>query len=194
MTINYNPSSKIIQRQIKQQHELGLAIIPFLIDRYHPESIVEFGCGVGRFLMAFVKAANIDPYNYIGYDGTDYLKNSQIPNFNFCKINFIKLSDKANFIKFDMVVSLEVAEHLPIEYADKFIGLLTGHAKKTILFSAAQVNQGGDGHVNENSLEYWEQKFNQQGFKKIDILRSMIKNNKAVPFWYRNNIFIYERS
>ena len=62
-----------------------------------------------------------------------------------------------------------------------------------ILFSAAVPGQGGYHHINEQPHEYWHNKFAEKGFKMYDIIRPLIQYNKKLPFWYRNNIFIYER-
>ena len=50
--------------------------------------------------------------------------------------------------KFDLVVSLEVAEHLPSECAETFVDSLTGLGP-IVLFSAAIPHQGGTNHANE---------------------------------------------
>jgi 2-polyprenyl-3-methyl-5-hydroxy-6-metoxy-1,4-benzoquinol methylase len=49
---------------------------------------------------------------------------------------------------FDLVISLEVAEHLPESAADAFIDSLVRHGD-VILFSAAIPFQGGHRHINE---------------------------------------------
>jgi 2-polyprenyl-3-methyl-5-hydroxy-6-metoxy-1,4-benzoquinol methylase len=56
--------------------------------------------------------------------------------------------------EFDLVVSLEVAEHLPASAADQFVNTLVKHGKK-ILFSAAIPGQGGQDHLNEQWPDYW---------------------------------------
>jgi hypothetical protein len=59
---------------------------------------------------------------------------------------------------FDVAISLEVAEHLPGGFADRFIDLLTG-LSKTVVFTAATPGQGGVGHLNELPHAYWIDKF-----------------------------------
>ena len=55
---------------------------------------------------------------------------------------------------FDLVVSLEVAEHLPKECADIFVDSLV-RLGPIILFSAAIPQAGGTCHINEQWPEYW---------------------------------------
>jgi hypothetical protein len=55
---------------------------------------------------------------------------------------------------FDLVVSLEVAEHLPADCAETLVDSLTGLGS-VVLFSAAIPYQGGEHHINEQWPEYW---------------------------------------
>lgn len=154
-------------------------------------SAADFGCGVGSWL-SILKEKNI---HITGLDGswvpTEELK---IPEKNFIKVDFSKeLKNCNSFIwnlqKFDLSISLEVAEHIPLNLADSFISLLTSHSK-FILFSAAIPNQGGTNHINEQYPSYWINKFNKNGFKCIDPIRYLIWNDPKIPFYYRQNIFL----
>lgn len=55
--------------------------------------------------------------------------------------------------KFDLCVSMEVAEHLPPSRADSFVADLVGLAP-VVLFSAAVPEQGGTNHLNEQWPDY----------------------------------------
>jgi 2-polyprenyl-3-methyl-5-hydroxy-6-metoxy-1,4-benzoquinol methylase len=61
--------------------------------------------------------------------------------------------------RWDTVISMEVAEHLPPWAADRFLDLLS-HLGDTIVFTAAAVGQGGTDHVNERPRSYWIKGFN----------------------------------
>jgi hypothetical protein len=92
--------------------------------------------------------------------------------------------------RFDLVQSLEVAEHISPEHADIFVDNLTRHGD-VILFSAAVPNQGGEHHVNEQPPEYWREKFVARGYEVFDWVRGQIVDNREVKAWYRFNTFIY---
>jgi hypothetical protein len=92
--------------------------------------------------------------------------------------------------RFDLVVSLEVAEHLPSERAETFVGSLTGLGP-VVLFSAAIPAQGGRGHVNEQWPEYWHDRFRQRDFVAIDCLRPRLWYRDDVEWWYAQNILIF---
>jgi hypothetical protein len=92
--------------------------------------------------------------------------------------------------RFDLVQSLEVAEHLPADKARDFIETLTAHGP-LVIFSAAVPGQGGEHHVNEQPLEYWRKKFLDRGYAAIDYIRPQLVGNSSIQHWYRYNIILY---
>ena len=93
-------------------------------------------------------------------------------------------------VKFDLVISLEVAEHLPEETATTFVESLCRHGD-IVLFSAAVPGQGGTGHINEQWQSYWARIFKAHGFHAVDILRPKFWNYDSLPVWYRQNMILY---
>jgi hypothetical protein len=92
--------------------------------------------------------------------------------------------------KFDLAMSLEVAEHLPKESAEKFIKELT-LLSDVVLFSAAIPGQGGTHHINEQYPEYWAEIFKQQKYIPVDCIRPNIWNENGVEFWYKQNLLLF---
>jgi hypothetical protein len=92
--------------------------------------------------------------------------------------------------QFDLVESLEVAEHIPEQASDQFIDSLVRHGR-LILFSAATPGQGGEHHINEQPPQYWQAKFAARGYELFDFLRPRLASNRAVYLWYRHNVFVY---
>lgn len=64
---------------------------------------------------------------------------------------------------FHLTLCLEVAEHLPPEESETFIKNLCS-SSDIIVFSAAQPGQGGKGHINCQSKEYWVELFQNNNF------------------------------
>jgi hypothetical protein len=91
---------------------------------------------------------------------------------------------------FDLVCSLEVAEHLPPESAEQFIAVLAS-AAPVVLFSAAVPRQGGTFHVNEQWPTYWASLFARHGLVAVDCIRPAIYQNHNIEWWYRQNLLIY---
>src|SRR5438445_10205144 len=59
------------------------------------------------------------------------------------------------------------------------------------MFSDAVPGQGGGNHINEQWQSHWVRLFAAEGYVPVDSIRSMIWDNPAVEWWYRQNIIIY---
>jgi hypothetical protein len=91
---------------------------------------------------------------------------------------------------FDLVLCLEVAEHLPESSAEHLIASLVASGE-VILFSAAIPGQGGTHHVNEQWPPYWRALFNSYGYELFDCFRPVIWDNEDVQIHYRQNMFLF---
>jgi len=94
--------------------------------------------------------------------------------------------------QFDLVMSLEVAEHLPERHAKQFVDSLTG-AGAVVLFAAAIPQQGGAEHQNEQWPEYWAKLFLDNKYEVVDCIRKHIWNNDKIAYWYSQNILLFVR-
>lgn len=174
---NYKHTEQIYNLKAPRQ------IVPIIMKSIHPNNVLDVGCGVGTWLKVFEENGIID---YIGIDVVTPEK-LHIPQAKFLTKDISKPFDLKR--KFDLVVSLEVAEHLPEASADAFVKSLIIHSD-TILFSAAIPGQGGQHHVNEQWPEYWEEKFSKHGFFFQDCIRPLIWKNENIDWWYKQNIFL----
>ena len=64
---------------------------------------------------------------------------------------------------FDLVVCLEVAEHLPLESADVLCDTIVRHCEGQLLFTAAPPGQGGHGHCNLQPFGFWASRLRSRG-------------------------------
>jgi SAM-dependent methyltransferase len=64
-------------------------------------------------------------------------------------------------MQFELVLSLEVAEHIPAEHASELIERLARATSKYLVFSAARPGQGGTGHIDESmhDRDWWIEQF-----------------------------------
>ena len=162
-------------------------ILEYVNDIFHPHSVVDVGCGVGYWLKVWNEKFKIK--DVFGLEGP-YITESmlKIPG-EF--VQFLDLKKPFNLNrKFDLAMSLEVAEHLPESCSDSFIQSLT-QLSDVILFSAAIIGQEGTYHINEQMPEYWAKKFKKYNYVPIDYLRPKIWTNEKIDWWYRQNILIY---
>lgn len=162
-------------------------VIPLVNEVIKPASVIDVGCGVGNWLKVWKDDIGLRKVQ--GIEGP-YLKPSllQVPPelvlFQDLKEKF-KITDR-----YDLAMSLEVAEHLPSGYADHFIESLT-KLSDVILFSAAIVGQEGTYHLNEQPPEYWAAIFNKYGYVAVDYLRDRIWNDDEIEWWYQQNLLFY---
>lgn len=160
-------------------------VVPIVGERVHPQSVLDVGCGVGTWLAEWIKSGIKD---VVGLDG-EYVDLSalQIPAKNFRASDLRESFSLGR--RFDLVESLEVAEHLDEVSADGFVESLCAHSDN-ILFSAAVPGQGGTHHVNEQWPSYWADKFAQFGYGVIDAIRPAIWSDRRVEVWYRQNTIL----
>jgi SAM-dependent methyltransferase len=165
-------------------------VAPILCDLLQPKSVVDVGCGVGVWLACFLQSGVND---VSGIDGEWVPRERlQIPETCF---NSADLTNPTAVVisrprRFDLVLSLEVAEHLPHSTSDQFIDLLTSLGD-LVCFSAAIPGQGGYEHVNEQWQSYWAEKFAARGYAAFDLLRPRIGGDDQVAWFYRQNVIIY---
>ena len=161
-------------------------IVPLLLDVVQIASIVDVGCGDGGWLAA-ARAAGID--DILGLDGPWIDKAVlKIPAANF---RVVRLDEPVALARrFDLAISVEVAEHLPPERAALFVAELTQLAP-LVLFSAAVPGQDGTHHLNEQWPGYWARLFAARGYRAIDMLRHRLWDDPTVAYWYKQNLLLY---
>ena len=163
-------------------------IVPLVQAMLQVSSVADFGCALGTWLSVWQQAGVADVQ---GVDG-DYLKGQALevnPGF----IRHDDLTTPINFgRKFDLVQSLEVAEHLPPAAAAGFVTTLARHGD-VILFSAAPPGQGGEYHVNEQPYSFWRDLFSAEGYAMFDPLRGKIAGDESIRYWYRYNMFLFAK-
>ncbi len=161
-------------------------IVPLILELVKPQSVVDVGCGPGRWLQAFQQQGVKD---ILGMDGAWVpLDKLHVPRENFQVTDLTKPLSTPR--RFDLVVSLEVAEHLVAESAETFVDSLASLGD-VILFSAAIPDQRGFQHVNEQFQDYWAEKFRKRGFEGYDYIRPKTWALPQVSFYYSQNILLY---
>lgn len=176
--------------QLAQQRESNrasaLKILAILFEYVQPQSALDIGCGLGTWLAA-ARALGVDQIR--GVDG-DWLDDAALdvePGVvTRCDLEQGVALDR----RFDLVISLEVAEHLDARAADSFVASLVRHGD-LVLFSAAIPFQGGHHHVNEQFAEYWAERFAGHGYRPLDFIRPRIWTDREVLWWLRQNVLLY---
>ena len=92
--------------------------------------------------------------------------------------------------RYDLAISLEVAEHLSETRAQSFVKDLV-NLSDCVLFSATTIGQTGEGHINEQYMKYWVDLFEQNNYQPFDMIRPFVQEDEMVPWWYKQNILVY---
>ena len=168
--------------------ESAHVVVPLVYELVRPASVLDVGCATGTWLSAWTNAGVAD---VLGVDG-DYVDRTalEIPLGNFAPVDLQQPFSLGR--RFDLVQTLEVAEHLDEERADGFVDSLVRHGD-VILFSAAIPGQGGTHHVNEQWPSYWAKKFEKAGYTAYDVVRPRIWSDPRVQVWYRQNMLLFAR-
>lgn len=183
----YNQDFYNLQTENSLQSAREILSLVFTI--YKPESIVDFGCGQGTWLTA---ADELGVKKLQGYDG-EWIDCDKLYSHNIC---FESVNLEAEIItkeKFDLAISLEVAEHLKESSAEIFIESLC-NSSDVVLFGAAVKGQAGSNHINTQWQSYWVHKFKKNDFACYDIVRAQVWNNKKIERWYKQNTFLFVRN
>lgn len=149
-------------------------------------TVLDVGCGDGRWLK---QCSALGVETILGIDGPWTNENRLVISADDIKI--YDLARKFDLHqRFDLAISLEVAEHLAPETSEQFVANLVAHSD-FVLFGAAIPYQGGFRHINEKWQSDWARLFDLQGYQAFDLLRYKLWDNGGVHFWYKQNMLTY---
>ncbi len=166
------------------------AVLPVMFELLQPTSMVDVGCGIGTWLAA-AKRLGVD--DICGLDGSYAIDAGlRIPNECF------RPTDLASPLpppdrRFDLAISLEVAEHLPAARSDTFVADLCS-LSDVVLFSAAIPGQLGTDHVTLEFQHTWADRFGGHGYLAFDIVRPRVWHDSDVEAFYRQNTLVFVSS
>ena len=190
--INYPESfySSVSKRAI----ESSKIIAQVLQEVINPRSIIDIGSGegiwlntIGRCFPSVKSLTALDLQVHISkhFDELTQMK----ADFKFIERNF-ELDCSLPNEKYDLAICLEVLEHLQKQTAELLVREIS-RKTSVIVFSAAMKGQGGTGHINENSLDYWVELLASNGFIPLDVFRNKLKISKSVPDYYKQNLILF---
>ena len=161
-------------------------IIDILASFIEMNAVLDVGCGDGRWLSV-CRTKGVSTISGVDGPWTD-------PTRLLIPVEAVAIKELSKPFglegRYDLAISLEVAEHVARQSSEIFVENLIRHSD-VILFGAAIPYQAGFRHINEQWQSYWANLFRARGFVAYDPIRSQIWDNQNVHFWYRQNIILY---
>ena len=162
--------------------ELSQAINDY-VQQNNIKDVYDFGCGKGEYLDQLTKTyPHIEATGFEGYQTDVVFK------------NVVKL-DLANILDLkpvDLVISIEVGEHIPKQFEQVFIDNISKSAKSHAIVSWAIEGQGGNGHVNCQNNEYIIDQMIKRGWvldkETTDAIRYIMP-----PIWIQDTLMVFNK-
>ena len=152
------------------------------------QSVNDFGAGVGEYGHA-LKAIN-ESIAWRGYDGA-----GNIEEYTNGFVRFFDLTVNLSLPRADWVLSLEVGEHIPRHFEQRYMRNLNAHNCRGIIGSWARPGQSGIGHVNTRNRTDVLGSFMEMGYRADERLLAEFVGAKH-PWTYpliRQNLFVVVR-
>lgn len=167
------------------------AVADVLYEEYEPDAVIDFGCGLGRYLTGF-RAHGATVRGVEGYSRAR--DHAEIPTDALTIHDLREPLDLDD--RYDLALCIETAEHIPSRFDDTLVDTLTAAAPR-VVFTAAPPGHGGTHHVNEAPREYWIEKFRSKGFsyaaEETDRLQETIRAEVDTAEWVADRLFVFVR-
>ena len=166
-----------------ERSETWLAFFGTIADRIvrdiHPKRVLDAGCAIGMLVEALrergVDAQGIDVSSYAIHSAPEALR------------PYLREGSIARPFgeRFDLIVCIEVLEHMPADEAERAIANIAAHTDD-VLFSSTPFDYREPTHVNVRMPEEWAEAFARHGFyRDVDFDASFV-TKWAVRFTRRS--------
>jgi SAM-dependent methyltransferase len=151
----------------------------------NPASVLDVGCGPGIYVDALrsrgISAIGIDTDDRVV--GKPYLRQESL----------FENEDTA-----EVVICLEVAEHIAEEQADNVAACVAANVKPggILIWSAAHPGQGGTGHINCQPKDYWAELLTWHGLARDEELEQRLVDHAKNGYhmgWFVQNAMVFKR-
>ena len=134
-----------------------------IVEKFNPKTVLDAGCAMG-YLVEALRSRGVEAY---GFDVSDYaISNADEKIKPYCFVHSIT-DDLPGSLpqKFDLIVTIEVLEHLFPEDGSKAIKNLCKYSD-TIIFTSTPNDIENMTHLNVQQSEYWCKEFAKNSFFK----------------------------
>jgi SAM-dependent methyltransferase len=164
------------------------AVVPRVVERFRPKSVVDVGCGSGAWLKLFRLHRVAD---LLGIEGPYVQPEAlRIPAREFAARD---LGEPFRLDReFELAISLEAAHYVTEEGAPALVESIAALAP-VVLFGAAVPHQPGGPGRNRRWPAWWAALFEKQGFRAEDWLRARLWVDGRGGWWFRPYQILYQR-
>jgi SAM-dependent methyltransferase len=165
-----------------------------------PATLLDIGCGLGEN----VKMATLMQIEAYGIDQlVDESDKSWEAYFFHCDLrNPFSLAERIpNRSVVDMVLCLEVAEHIPDDGLTIFCDTISNHLRRSentyLIFTAAHPGQSGKEHINARPAVFWRDEFYSRGLNYDPETTSRLAlhwlNIRSPKYWLAANLQVFTK-
>lgn len=134
-------------------------IVEQMVRKFKPGNCLDLGCGTGVYVEEFLRQG----VTAIGVEGNLAVK--PILKTGHENVLFHDLRSPLPLTtRFDLVLGIEVVEHIPEDYTEVLIHNLTQHCAKWLVITSGVDSHGSNPwHVNEQPKKYWIERIEARG-------------------------------
>lgn len=162
---------------------LDLGLATEIGNIFKNKTIIDLGAGLGQYCDVI--------RNYTTCEAYDGAKNVEIVTQG--KVKYLNLAKRIEFnCIHDVVLSIEVGEHIPKYYENVFEDNLIKCSKSIIILTWAKIGQGGFNHVNEKERNDVIKKFISKGLKWNSSIYNMLFKSSKINY-IKNNLMVFSK-
>jgi len=162
---------------------LDVAPFRFLAEYLQPRTVLDIGCGKDAYLKLF---QSLGASEILGTDGVD-LATTVLGDDQYIRHDLHLPLDLGK--TFDLVLCLEVVEHLDPAATALAFDSIARHARDRIVFFVAEPGQPGHGHINcitmDRALDLWSER----GWVP-DLVETLGLRAVSTMSWFRRNLLV----
>lgn len=155
---------------------------------FEPTSIIDVGCGTGAFIEPFVgkiPVMGIDIADDAGY---------KLPSGAFAQVDMTHpLDPTLAAFRPDLVLSLEVYEHIMPQHDKQFLDNLLGWEPRVLVLGCAKPGQIGRHHYNCQTAEAVKDKVEAYGYRADPEAVVPLLTMRYLATFYRRNTQVFRR-
>lgn len=172
---------KIAKHHVAPDEGLGR----LLCELYKGYDMYDLGAGVGQY-GKYIEVSRCD-ISWVGFDGA-----KNVEEFTNSYVKHLDLTFPLNMPKKRLVMSLEVGEHIPVDYEQSYIDNIVSATSESIILSWAIEGQPGHYHVNCRNNDYIIFEMTRRGFEYNELQSLMFRKQSRLP-WFKNTIMVFKR-